>query len=212
MLKKIIISIDGPAASGKGKIAKYINKKWKFKHLDSGILYRRVAYELLKEKINLSSKNEIKQIILSKTVISYRNSKKLRTEIVSKTASKIAVYEFIRSYINKFQRDFVKLNTKDKCFVIDGRDIGSVVFKNADLKLYIEVNEKNRAKRRYKQLIDTGEKSIYRKILKDIKLRDKKDINRKNSPLTRAKGSVIIDNNGSFEDTKSQIDYHIRNL
>ena len=212
MLKKIIISIDGPAASGKGKIAKYINKKWKFKHLDSGILYRRVAYELLKEKINLSSKNEIKQIILSKTVISYRNSKKLRTEIVSKIASKIAVYEFIRSYINKFQRDFVKLNTKDKCFVIDGRDIGSVVFKNADLKLYIEVNEKNRAKRRYKQLIDTGEKSIYRKILKDIKLRDKKDINRKNSPLTRAKGSVIIDNNGSFEDTKSQIDYHIRNL
>jgi len=212
LLKKIIISIDGPAASGKGKIAKYINKKWKFKHLDSGILYRRVAYELLKEKINLSSKNEIKQIILSKTVISYRNSKKLRTEIVSKIASKIAVYEFIRSYINKFQRDFVKLNTKDKCFVIDGRDIGSVVFKNADLKLYIEVNEKNRAKRRYKQLIDTGEKSIYRKILKDIKLRDKKDINRKNSPLTRAKGSVIIDNNGSFEDTKSQIDYHIRNL
>ena len=212
MLKKIIISIDGPAASGKGKIAKYISKKWKFKHLDSGILYRRVAHELLKKKINFDSQKEIKQIILSKTFISYRNSKKLRAEIVSKIASKIAVYEFVRKYINKFQRDFVKLNKKDKCFVIDGRDIGSVVFKNADLKLYIEVNETNRAKRRYKQLIDTGEKSIYAKILKEIKLRDKKDINRKNSPLIRTKGSIIIDNNHSFEDTKKQLDYHIRNL
>ena len=212
MLKKIIISIDGPAASGKGKIAKYISKKWKFKHLDSGILYRRVAHELLKKKINFDSQKEIKQIILSKTFISYRNSKKLRAEIVSKIASKIAVYEFVRKYINKFQRDFVKLNTKDKCFVIDGRDIGSVVFKNADLKLYVEVNASIRAKRRYKQLIDSGEKSIYPKILKEIKLRDKKDKSRKNSPLHMAKDAFIIDNNGTFKKTTEQINYLISNI
>ena len=212
MLKKIIISIDGPAASGKGKIAKYISKKWKFKHLDSGILYRRVAHELLKKKINFDSQKEIKQIILSKTFISYRNSKKLRAEIVSKIASKIAVYEFVRKYINKFQRDFVKLNTKDKCFVIDGRDIGSVVFKKANLKLYIEVNAEIRAKRRYKQLIDTLEKSIYLKILKDLKLRDKKDKQRKNSPLVIPRGAHVINNNGSFKDTIKKIDFLISKI
>ena len=81
------------------------------------------------------------------------------------------------------QYNFVKRNKNSRGFVIDGRDIGSVVFKNADLKLYIVVNSEIRAKRRYKQLIDSGEKSIYPQILKDIKLRDKKDKTRINSPL-----------------------------
>ena len=96
-------------------------------------------------------------------------------------------------------------NKKKQGFVIDGRDIGSMVFKNADLKLYIEVKAEIRAKRRYKQLIDSGEKSIYQKILKDIKLRDKQDKLRKHSPLVRPKGSHIIDNNGNFKDTVNQI-------
>ena len=90
-------------------------------------------------------------------------------------------------------------------FVIDGRDIGSVVFKKADLKLYIEVNSEIRAKRRYKQLIDSGEKSIYPQILKEIKLRDKKDKLRKNSPLVIPKKAYIIDNNGKFNETIKQI-------
>ena len=89
--------------------------------------------------------------------------------------------------------------------MIDGRDIGSVVFKKADLKLYIEVNPEIRAKRRYKQLIDSGEKSIYPKILKDIKLRDKQDKLRKHSPLVIPKGAHIVNNNGSFKDTVKQI-------
>jgi cytidylate kinase len=96
--------------------------------------------------------------------------------------------------------------------VIDGRDIGSVVFKNANLKLYIDVSEKNRAKRRYKQLIDNGEKSIYPQILKDIKLRDKKDKARKNSPLVIPKGAFIIDNNSSFRNTSLQINKLIKKI
>ena len=103
------------------------------------------------------------------------------------------------------QYDFVKKNENPLGFVIDGRDIGSKVFKNADLKLYIDVNPIIRAKRRYKQLIDNGEKSIYPKILKDIKLRDKKDSIRKLSPLVIPRDSFIIDNNGTFENTKKQI-------
>ena len=89
-----------------------------------------------------------------------------------------------KKFVNKLQYNFVKKKKNNQGFVIDGRDIGSVVFKKADLKLYIEVNPEIRAKRRYKQLIDSGEKSIYPKILKDIKLRDKKDKLRKNSPLS----------------------------
>ena len=204
-MKKIIISVDGPAASGKGKIAKYISKKWKYKHLDSGILYRKLAYILLKNKTNLQYKQQIKKIINQNKIISFRKSQLLRSEKISKIASEIAVHGFIRDYVNKLQRNFVNYNQKNKYFVIDGRDIGSVVFKNADLKLYIDVSEEIRAKRRYKQLIDTGEKSIYPQILKDIKLRDKKDKKRINSPLVVPDGAFIINNNGTFNNTIKQI-------
>ena len=211
-MKKIIVTIDGPAASGKGRIAKYISRKWKFKHLDSGVLYRSLAYNILKNKINFNSSIKIKQFIKKQKNISYRNYKKLRTEQVSKTASKIAVHDFVREFINGYQRKFVNLNIKNQSFVIDGRDIGSVVFKNADLKLYIDVNEKNRAKRRYKELIDRDEKSIYPQILKDIKMRDKKDKSRKNSPLVIPKGAHIINNDGSFKKTINQIDNLLHNI
>jgi len=211
-LKKIIITIDGPAASGKEKIAKYICKKFKYKHLDSGVLYRKIAYILIKQKINLTSKHKIRKIVNNQKVMSFKNSSKLRSEQVSKAASKIATYPFIRNYINKLQRNFVNFDLKNLKFVVDGRDIGSVVFKKANLKLYIDVSEENRAKRRYKQLIDTGEKSIYPQILKDIKLRDKKDKNRKYSPLVIPKGAYVINNNKSFKDTIKQIDNLVMNI
>ena len=204
-MKSIIITIDGPAASGKGKIAKYISKKWKFKHLDSGLLYRRLAFIFLNEKIDINNINKIKKKIRNINNISYRRSKKLRTQQISNLASKIAVHSSVRNFINKSQYEFVKKNKNNKGFVIDGRDIGSVVFKNADLKLYIEANAEIRAKRRYKQLIDSGEKSIYLKILKEIKLRDKKDKLRKNSPLSIPNGAYIINNGGSFRETIKKI-------
>ncbi len=204
-MKKLIITIDGPAASGKEKIAKYISKKWKLNHLDSGILYRRLALIFLVENIDVSSIHKIESKLKEIRQISYRNSKDIRTQVISKLASRIAVHNCVRSFVNQFQYNFVNKNKKMRGFVIDGRDIGSVVFKKADLKLYIDVNTEIRAKRRYKQLIDTGEKSIYPKILKDIKLRDKQDKLRKHSPLVIPKGSHIINNNGSFKNTVNQI-------
>ena len=204
-MKKLIITIDGPAASGKEKIAKYISKKWKLNHLDSGILYRRLALIFLIENIDIKNINKIKNKLKEIDKISFRNSKYIRTQAISKLASKIAIHNCVRSFVNKLQYDFVNKNKKMRGFVIDGRDIGSVVFKNADLKLYIDVNPEIRAKRRYKQLIDGGEKSIYPKILEDIKLRDKQDKLRKHSPLVIPKGSHIINNNGSFKDTINQI-------
>ena len=211
-MKTKIITVDGPAASGKEQISKYISKKWKLKHLDSGVLYRRLAFILLNANIDINSDKEIKKKINQINKISYRKNKKLRTQQISKLSSKIAVNSAVRKFINKLQHEFVKKNKNSKGFVIDGRDIGSVVFKKANLKLYIEVNSEIRAKRRYKQLIDTGEKSIYRKILKDINLRDKTDKLRKHSPLVIPKRAHIINNNGSFRNTIQQINKLIMNI
>ena len=211
-MKNIIVTIDGPAASGKEKISKFISKKWKLKHLDSGILYRRLTQILLNNRIDLNDIDQIKKAIQKIKSFSFRKSKKIRTQEIGKLASKIAVYDFVRDYINRLQHNFVKTNKNNQGFVIDGRDIGSVVFKKADLKLYIDVKPEIRAKRRYKQLIDSGEKSIYRKILKEIKLRDNKDKSRNNSPLVIPKGAYIVNNNGSFKDTTKQLEDLFSNI
>ena len=202
---KKIITVDGPAGSGKERISKYIAKTYNFLHIDSGLLYRELAYVLEKNKIKAAEKQKIKLFIKNLKKLSAKNNALLRREKIAKYASIIAKYQFVRNFINLQQRLITKNDTKKKGFVIDGRDIGSVVFKKAFLKLYIDVDVNIRAKRRYKQLIDNGEKSIYRQILEDIKLRDKQDKNRNNSPLVIPKGATIIDNSKIFTNTKSQI-------
>ncbi|PPR49637.1 MAG: Cytidylate kinase [Alphaproteobacteria bacterium MarineAlpha5_Bin5] len=204
-MNKIIISIDGPAGSGKDRIARYVSKKWSFKHLDSGILYRRIANLIYKKKLDPFDKKNIIKLINNIKELSYRKHKNLRLEKISRIASIIAEFKYLRDFVNKQQKKIVKRINKKNGFVIDGRDIGSVVFKNANVKLYIDVDIHIRAKRRHKQLIDMGEKSIYRKILKDIKLRDKKDKTRINSPLVIPKGAFIIDNSSTFHSTQNQI-------
>ena len=202
---KKIITVDGPAGSGKEKISKFIARKYKLYHLDSGMLYRRLAYELEKKNIKTYEINKIKKILKNIKTLSLRKTQALRSEIIGKAASEIAKLDFVRYFINSQQRLATKTQNKNKGFVIDGRDIGSVVFKRAYLKLYIDVDINIRAKRRYKQLIDNGEKSIYLKILKDIKLRDKTDKTRKNSPLVVPKGAKIINNSYTFKKTIAQI-------
>ena len=204
-MKKLIITIDGPAASGKGRIAKYIAKKYNLLHIDSGLLYRKVAKLLIDHKIDLNNKNQIKKILINTKKLSLRNNNNLRNEQIGKVTSIVAKMNLIRNYVNKQQIMHTTQKTRKKGFVIDGRDIGSVVFKNADLKLFIEVKPSVRAKRRHKQLIDLGEKSIYAKILKEIKLRDKQDIARSNSPLVIPKGAYIIDNSGLFNNTLKKL-------
>ncbi len=211
-MRNIIITIDGPAAAGKEKICKYISYKWKLRHLDSGILYRRLALIFLRDNIDPNNIEDIKKKISKISVLSHRKSRKIRTQKISALSSKIATYDPVRSFINRLQHNFVKKNKNNQGFVIDGRDIGSVVFKKANLKLYIEVKAEIRAKRRYKQLIDSGEKSIYPKILKEIKLRDSKDKRRKNSPLVIPKDAFVINNNGSFNFTIKQINKLISNI
>ena len=202
---KKIITVDGPAGSGKEKISRYIARKYKLHHLDSGTLYRRLAYELSKKNIKSFEIDKIRKFIKNIKNVSLRKTQVLRKEHVGKAASEIAKLDFVRYFINSQQRLATNIPNKTKGFVIDGRDIGSVVFKKAFLKLYVEVDVNIRAKRRYKQLIDNGEKSIYLKILKDIKLRDRTDKKRKNSPLVVPKGAKIINNSHTFKETIAQI-------
>ena len=202
----MIISIDGPSGSGKERVAKYIAKKYKLYHLDSGMLYRRITFLILKNKIDINKKNHIKKFLKDLKHLSSKKHKNLRTEIISKTTSKIAKNKEIRNFINYQQKIIVKDMLKSyKGCVIDGRDIGSNVFKNAKIKLFITVSAKIRAKRRHKQLIEQGEKSIYSRILKGIILRDKTDKKRKISPLVVPINSIYIDNSLDFKNTISQV-------
>ncbi len=205
-MNNIVISVDGPSGSGKERIAKYIANKYNLHHLDSGILYRRLTYLILKKKINFKNRNVLFFFLNSLTYLSPKKHKILRKEVISKETSIIATIPKVRRFINNQQKLIVKeiLKTKKGC-VIDGRDIGSKVFQNAKIKLFIKVKPEIRAKRRYKQLIEQGEKSIYSQILKDINLRDKNDKNRAVSPLIVPKKAIIIDNSNSFTNTIYQI-------
>ena len=144
--------------------------------------------------------------------ISSKKHKSLRKEIISRQTSKVATIPTIRNFINKQQKLAVKNILKSyKGCVIDGRDIGSNVFKNAKIKLFIDVKAEIRAKRRHKQLIEQGEKSIYSRILKDINLRDKTDTKRALSPLIVPNNAVIINNSYSFKKTIFQINKALKN-
>ena len=212
-MNNLIISVDGPSGSGKERIAKYIANKYNLYHLDSGILYRRLTYLILKKKINFKDNYKLLSFLNSLTHMSLRRHKALRKEIISKQTSIIATIPIVRKFINNQQKLTVKRIYKyKKGFVIDGRDIGSKVFKNAKIKLFIEVKPEIRAKRRHKQLIEQGEKSIYSRILKDIKLRDKNDKNRVESPLVVPKKAILIDNSYSFKNTISQIKKALKKL
>jgi len=212
-MNKIIISVDGPAGSGKQRIAKYIAKKYKFFHLDSGILYRRLTSMIVKNNINMSDITGITKFIDSIDTLSSRNHNTLRKEGISKASSKIAIIPSVRIFINNQQKIIVKKMLKlfDGC-VIDGRDIGSKVFMEAQIKLFIVVKVQIRAKRRHKQLIEIGEKSIHGQILKEIQLRDKLDKNRKYSPLIKPKGSITIDNSEDFKTTITAINIALKKI
>ena len=205
-LNNIIITIDGPAGSGKDKISKYISIKYNLYQLDSGILYRRLTKKLLKNNITPTNITKIKMTLKSIKFLSPRKHSSLRTEKIGRLTSIFAKNKFIRDFVNSQQKIIVKnLLKKYKGCVIDGRDIGSKVFKNANIKLFIIANIEIRAKRRHKQLIEQGEKSIYSRILKDMELRDKQDKTRKISPMVAPTNAFIIDNSKSFKFTRKQI-------
>ena len=184
---KFSIAIDGGAASGKSTASKMIAKHFNFKLLNSGRLYRFLAFSMIKDKKNLKDKKYLKKI--SENIsISKLNKTKLDEQNVSYLASKIAKNKYIRKLLRDFQKKF----SKNKRFIIEGRDIGSIILPNADLKIFFSCSLNEKAKRRYNELKKINPNTSFEKVKNAIKKRDFFDKNRKESPLLFVKGSVLV--------------------
>ena len=189
--KKPVIAIDGTAGSGKGTLAKKIAKVLNFDHLDTGLLYRILAYEFLKLNKDLKMLKEVNinlNIFIDKKKIKLMN---LRSEEITKISSEIAKLKFVRQKLISLQRKFANNPPSGIGSVIDGRDISSVITPNAEVKFYIDADVKIRAERRLSQL--DLPKSCYNEILKDLIKRDFQDKRRKISPLIKTTDSQLID-------------------
>tara|TARA_B100001765_G_scaffold171402_1_gene114203 strand:- start:58 stop:717 length:660 start_codon:yes stop_codon:yes gene_type:complete len=185
---KFSIAIDGSSASGKTTGSKIISKKFKFKLLSSGKLYRYLAYKIIKNKNKYDQKyirNQSKKITLLKL-----KNKKLNSPQVTKLSSIIATKKYIRNELKKFQIDFIKKNNK---VIIEGRDIASKIIPNADLKIFFKCSLKEKAKRRLKEYKKLNKNTKLSEVEKSLKLRDFSDKNRKESPLLFVKGAVLVD-------------------
>ena len=206
MLNKIIIAIDGISSTGKSTIAKRLAKRLKYVYIDSGAMYRALTfYAIQKEYISKNHFDTNKLINdLSNIYIDFKESKEtskfevhlngvsvekhIRSLSVSNLVSKVATIGEVRKQMVKVQHS-LGLN---KGIVMDGRDIGTVVFPNAELKFYLDASSDLRAKRRFKELIDSNHDISYNEVLSNINLRDGQDMSRKNSPLTVASDSIVI--------------------
>ncbi len=197
----MIITIDGPAGSGKSTVAKLVADRLGYTYIDTGAMYRAVAYKVLKE--NLKSKEDIIKV-LDKIDLYFDCSDgtfrvildgeditdNIRTEEVGKKASEIAKIPEVRERLVHIQREIGK---REKNAVLEGRDTGTVVFPDADIKFFLTASPEERARRRYLQLKEKGVDESYENILKSVLDRDKTDTQREISPLKPAKDAIIVD-------------------
>ena len=196
----IEIAIDGTAASGKGTLARNLAEKYGFVHLDTGLLYRKVANELIAKNKNTSENLEYNSSEIAKK-LNFLELKKedLRSEETAKLASLIATHTKLREILNSKQKEFVEKNKKmfSGC-VLDGRDIGTKILPNADFKFFIDASIEVRAKRRLLEknisfLHEKDEKCMLHSLIKQMNERDRLDSNRSISPLVPAKDAYVID-------------------
>lgn len=203
----MIIVIDGPAGSGKSSTAKAIANRLGIKFLDSGALYRAITYlwldsgkpdkaEFFENLSNIQLEADFKDQTFFVHAGGEDLTEKIRTKHVADQVSEIASYKTARSFVNSFMRDLVKKDT----YIADGRDLGTAVFPDADLKFYMDASLKERAKRRFLEMQDSDKSVTLEDVMENLRSRDEKDQNRENDPLKRAEDAVIIDTTGkSFE-------------
>jgi len=194
----LVIAVDGPAASGKGTIAAGVARELGFRHLDSGSLYRLVALKALREGIPLDAEVPLARAAADLRVAFDDGGVRLdgadategiRSEAVSAAASKVAVHPGVRTVLLSRQRAF----RQPPGLVADGRDMGTVVFPDAGIKVFVTASAEERAKRRYKQLIAKGISVTLEGLLRDIRDRDARDSARAAAPLKPAADAVILD-------------------
>lgn len=206
-----IITIDGPAGAGKSTIAKEIAKRFGFTHLDSGAIYRAIGVACKEVGINLEDEKAVLGVA-QKFQIELKGDRvlldgediteKIRTPEGGFLASKVAQFKEVREIVVKTLRKIAK----GKRVVTDGRDAGTYIFPEADLKIYLTASPEERARRRYEELIKKGFNVSYEEILKEVIERDERDKNRKFAPLVIPEGAVIIDTTGkTIEDVLSEV-------
>ncbi len=189
----MIVAIDGPAAAGKGTLAKRLAEKFGFAYLDTGTLYRGVALALLKAGHDPSDEAAAAQAS-AHFDLALTHDPDLRTEAIGAAASIVAAMPEVRSNLLKFQREFASCPPGGAAgAVLDGRDIGTVVCPKADLKLYVTASPEERARRRTSELQERGIDADYSAILADVKARDERDMNRQEAPLKPAKDALLLD-------------------
>ena len=187
----MIIAIDGPAAAGKGTLARRVAEAFDFAYLDTGALYRATAKKVLDQEIDPGDEQGCTVVALNLTV------EGLRTEEIGQAASKVSAIPGVRSALLRFQRDIAANPPDGKSgAVLDGRDIGTVVCPDADVKLFVTASTEVRAERRFKELREAGEDVIYARVLEEMRERDERDTNRAAAPLKPAEDATVIDTSG----------------
>ncbi len=211
----ISVAIDGPSGAGKSSISKTVAKKLGFIHVDTGALYRALAYTFIKNGINLGDEISIENLLKTTNVkIKHINGVQsvfvndenitgsIRTEEVSMGASNISKMPIIRSFLLGLQRQIAAENN----VIMDGRDIGTVVLPNADVKIFLTASPQKRAERRYKELLEKNENIVYNDIIEDIIKRDYQDEHREIAPLKPAEDSVLVDTSDlNFDESVQKI-------
>ena len=206
----MIIAIDGPAASGKGTIAKKLAEYFNLSYLDTGILYRAVALQMLTKGMNEKDSQSAEKVARQVSIDSIDHTG-IRTRAVSDLASKIATIPGVREELLDRQRRFAQNPDPGKDgAILDGRDIGTVVCPHADFKIFIMADLEIRAKRRWKELLQSDPTVIYCEVLEEMRSRDERDTNRKDAPLAVTSGALVIDTSNksidvSFNEAKNWI-------
>ncbi|MBE6451426.1 MAG: (d)CMP kinase [Alphaproteobacteria bacterium] len=197
----MIITIDGPAAAGKGTLCSYLSKHYKLAYFDTGMVYRAVGLDMVLQNLNLQDEEIAEKIAKSLTfekMMMLSKHPDFRSDIGGSAASKVSALPKVRAALLKMQQDFA-LNpvfadgTPANGVIYDGRDTGTVVCPNADIKLFVTASSEVRAKRRFDEFIAKGINTTYDKVLEDMIARDKRDQERASAPLKPADDAIVFD-------------------
>lgn len=204
-MNNLVIAVDGPAGAGKSTIAKIIAKRLNINYIDTGAMYRAITYKCLKNNVDINNEEEVIKIAQN-TDIDFRDNnlyldkeivnEEIRTIEVSNNVSNVAKIKEVRYLMVDIQREIGKRNS----VILDGRDIGSYVFPNADYKFYLIATPEERGIRRFKELTEKGYDTSLEEIIKDIVRRDEIDSNREFAPLVKAENAIEIDTTGKSID------------
>ncbi|MDR3156511.1 MAG: (d)CMP kinase [Lactobacillales bacterium] len=219
-MKKINIAIDGPASSGKSTVAKILAKKYEYTYLDTGSMYRVLTYCALKEKVNIEEEIVLIKLLQSlhitfqqgdqdkKVFVNGQDvSREIRLPDVTNLVSVVAAHRMVREEMVKLQKEYAKLGG----VVMDGRDIGTMVLPNAEVKIFLVASIQERAERRFLENQSKGIPADFEKLKKEIEERDFLDSTREVSPLQQAKDAILVDTTGlSINEVVEKIEEVVR--